>query len=143
MGSTDDLVSRSILRSGFRRIRASSRTLICRMFIPLTLAVAAAPLDAQTLSADRNSLGSTLSADTIRDLPLSDNLFHLLETTQPTLITDRFLAGGLYAGQGARVGGFLTSWSQSLFRIGEIDVSDPSGNGFPLLLPGLAFWNAV
>jgi hypothetical protein len=52
------------------------------------------------------------------------------------------LGGGLYAGQPARVGGFLSSWSQALFRIDDVSVTDPT-SGAPLLFPSLVFWRAV
>ena len=68
-------------------------------------------------SSEKTSLGATFSANLLRDLPGSENLFVLLETTQPTLISDRFFGGGLYIGEPGRVGGFLGSWSQTLFRI--------------------------
>jgi hypothetical protein len=97
----------------------------------------------QTISPTPASLGSTLTAELIADLPTADNLFLLLETTQPTLITDRFYGGGLYAGQGARIGGFLTSPTQTLFRIGDVAVTDPDGSGTPLLFPSLSFWSRV
>jgi hypothetical protein len=76
-------------------------------------------------------------------LPTSDNLFQLLEATQPTLITDRFFSGGLYTGQSARIGGFLGSWSQSTFRLGDLDITDPTGSGAPLIVPDVFLWNAV
>lgn len=123
--------------SGSSRISAAAKK---AAFVVLLLA---SPALAQTNSVEPTALGSTLSADLIRDLPTSDNLFLLVETTQPTLITDRFLGGGLYAGQPARVGGFLSSWTQTLFRIDDVSVTDPSGSGAPLLFPSLAFWRAV
>jgi hypothetical protein len=87
--------------------------------------------------------GDVLGADLIRALPTGDNLFQLLEATQPTLITDRFFSGGLYPGQSARIGGFLGSWSQSTYRLGDLDITDPTGSGAPLIVPDLFLWNAV
>ena len=63
----------------------------------------------------------------MRDLPLGDNVYSILENTQSEVISDRFNSGGLNVGGDSRVGGFLGSWSQTLFRVGDIDVSDPSG----------------
>ena len=86
---------------------------------------------------------ATLEADLIRDLPTSDNLFQLLDATQPTLIADRFFGGGLYAAQSGRIGGFLGSWSQTLVRVGDVDLTDPIGSGAPLVVPDLMLWRAV
>jgi hypothetical protein len=86
---------------------------------------------------------TTLTAETLADLPLGDNVYAALETTQPELIADRFNSGGLNAGEGSRVGGFLTSPSQTLFRVGDVDISDPSGSGAALLFPDQLFWDRV
>ena len=93
--------------------------------------------------AERPIEGDVLDSDLIRDLPTADNLFQLLEATQPTLITDRFFSGGLYTGQSARIGGFLGSWSQSTYRLGDLDITDPTGTGAPLIVPDAFLWNAV
>jgi hypothetical protein len=88
-------------------------------------------------------IGSVISADVVRDLPLGDSVYSLFENTQPEIISDRFNSGGLNVGGDARVGGFLGSWSQTLFRVGDVDVSDPSGSGVSLLFPDSALWNHV
>jgi hypothetical protein len=89
------------------------------------------------------TLGFSYDESLIRDLPTSDSLYSVLETIQPSLITDRFTGGGLFTGQPARVGGFLSSWSQTQFRIGDVDVTDPTGSGTPLLFPDLGPWQRV
>jgi hypothetical protein len=88
-------------------------------------------------------VGTVFTPDLLRDLPTSENLFTLLETVQPSLISDRFSGGGLHAGQAPRVGGFLSSWTQTVYRVGDVDVTDPSGSGSPLFFPELLFWNRV
>ena len=108
------------------------------------LLVTAAVASAQTASTlDPRPLGSTLTAETLADLPLGGNVYSALETTQSELIADRFNASGLNVGEAARIGGFLGSWSQTLFRIGEIDITDPAGSGAPLLFPELLLWRRV
>ena len=94
-------------------------------------------------AADIRPVGSVFPADVIRDLPLADSVYSILENTQPEVISDRFNSGGLNIGGDARVGGFLGSWSQTRFRVGDIDVSDPMGSGAPLLFPDLAFWQTI
>lgn len=88
-------------------------------------------------------VGSTIPANVMRDLPLGDNVYALLETTQSEVIADRFNSGGLNIGGDTRLGGFLGSWSQTRFRIGDIDVSDPMGGGAALLFPETSFWGNV
>lgn len=89
------------------------------------------------------AVSTTIDADVLRDLPTSDDIFSILETTQPSLISDRFSGAGLYPGQAARIGGFQSSWSQTLYRIGDINLSDPTGSGAPLLLPDLGLWQHI
>jgi hypothetical protein len=88
-------------------------------------------------------LGSALNADLLRDLPTANNPFSVLETIQPETIGNLFSAGGLNAATAPKVGGFLNSWTQTQFRIGDITVTDPSGGGTPLLLPTLPFWERL
>ena len=109
-----------------------------------------ASAQAQTsLSSDRPAvgegppLGSTLTFDLLRDLPTSDNLFSILETTQAEVISDRFSGGGLNFGTSARVGAFGSSWTQTIYRIGDVDVTDGGAAGAPLFFPEVAWWERV
>jgi hypothetical protein len=88
-------------------------------------------------------LGSALNADLLRDLPASHNPFAVLETIQPETIGNLFSAGGLNAATAPQVGGFLNSWTQTQFRIGDVTVTDPRAGGTPLLLPVLPFWERI
>jgi hypothetical protein len=108
------------------------------------LAVAVAgPAAAQPAPPQRSEVGVARQADSLRDLPLGDNVYTLLETTQPEAIADRFNGAGLNVGEPARVGGFLASWSQTQYRLGEIDITDPISGGTSLLFPDLLFWRQV
>jgi hypothetical protein len=112
----------------------------------LTLPVAlAAPAWGQNLSSGEapGPVLSTLPADVIRDLPLGDSIYSALETIHPEVISDRFNNGGLNVAGGARLGGFLGSWTQTLFRVGDVDVSDPGGDGSALLFPEAFLWERV
>ena len=67
---------------------------------------------------------------------------HCLETIQP----ERSAIASRRAAQRAtapRFGGFLNSWTQTGFRIGDITVTDPRTGGTPLLLPILPFWDQI
>ena len=70
--------------------------------------------------AEQNTTYKTnLSLQMLRDLPASNNLFSLLETVDPNVITDRFYGGGLNMGRASRVGAFLNSWTQTQYRVGR------------------------
>lgn len=88
------------------------------------------------------AIGVRLTDDTLADLPIGGNIFSVLETAQPEVISDRFNNGGLNAGEPARLGGFLGSWTQTLYRIGDVDITAPEG-GAPLLFPESPFWQRV
>ncbi|HUR35531.1 MAG TPA: hypothetical protein VM032_17130 [Vicinamibacterales bacterium] len=92
---------------------------------------------------DSRPLGAVFPADVIRDLPLADSVYSLIETTQSEVIADRFNSGGLNVGGGSRAGGFLGSWSQTVYRIGDVDVSDPAGSGASLFVPDASLWQQV
>src|SRR5712671_2917053 len=109
----------------------------------LTAAAAGQPPQTNAPSTGPHAVGSTLTMQTIAELPLGDNVYSALETMESEVIADRFNSGGLNTGEGARVGGFLGSWSQTLFRIGDVDISDPAGSGAPLLFPEILFWQQV
>src|SRR4051812_18685878 len=113
------------------------RHLSCAGVAALLLLHLPAAASAQTRSSDDDgpSIGSAIAEDVLRDLPIGDNVYALLETTQAEVISDRFNSGGLNAGEPSRAGAFLASWSQTLFRIGDLDVSDPAGSGAALLFP--------
>jgi len=86
-------------------------------------------------------LTSTLDATALRDLPSAGNLFSLLETTQAAVISDRF-SGGVNAAESARLGAFLTSWTQTAFRIDDVDISSATRGG-PVFVPPVAPWQRV
>ena len=93
--------------------------------------------------AHEKSFRTTYDREILSALPLGENVYALLETTQTELISDRFSSAGLSAGEGARIGGILGSWSQTRFRIGDIDVTDPNGSGTALIFPELLLWQQV
>jgi hypothetical protein len=116
------------------------------------LAAAAAPL-AGALPAraqsqiprptERAALGAAIEAPLMADLPVSDTLAGLLETLEPSVITDRFSGAGLYQGQGVRLGSFAGSWTQTIYRIGDVDVTDPNGSGTPLVPFDVLAWQRL
>jgi hypothetical protein len=96
----------------------------------------------QTTEIEPPAIGSAFDADILQDLPLGGNIYTLLETTQADVISDRFNSGGLNVGGSSRLDGFLSSWSQTMFRIGDLNISDPHGSG-ALLFPEALPWQRV
>lgn len=92
---------------------------------------------------DREPLLSVYDASFLAELPNSDNLFNVVDALQPTIISDRIAAGGLAIGQATRLGGFLTSTTQTTYRVDGVPFTDPSGNGAPLFTPTLLPWSSM
>jgi hypothetical protein len=94
-------------------------------------------------SQERPPLGASVTVDALGSLPSSANLFSLLDTVVPDVIADRIDTGGLSAGAAARVGAHGSTWTQTIFRVGDADITSPSGTGVPLLIPGVKQWERV
>ena len=88
-------------------------------------------------------LGSTLTAEVLRDLPTGHSVFAVPETIQLETVSDLFSAGGLNAAGAPHVGGLLNSWTQTQYRVGDVTITDPRAGGTPLLLPFLPLWSRV
>ncbi len=109
----------------------------------LALTLPASAAAQSPTNTDAPQVGSIFPADVIRDLPVGDSVYAILETTQSELISDRFNSAGMNIGGDTRIGGFLGSWSQTLFRVGDVDISDPAGSGSALLYPDSSLWQGV
>ncbi len=115
-------------------------SLVCAL-APGQTARAQSPITAPVRT-DSAAIGSTFSPTLLRDLPSSNNLFQLLETAEGEVISDRFYGGGLNTGRPARDGAFLTSWQQTQFFVGDVNVTVPNG-GAPYFFPVLTPWDHV
>src|SRR6185436_8698643 len=82
---------------------------------------------------ERPALGASMTVEALGTLPSSANLFSLLDTVVPDVI----------AGSASRVGAHGSTWTQTLFRVGDADVTNPRGTGAPLLIPGVKEWEQV
>jgi TonB-dependent receptor-like protein len=105
--------------------------------------VTAAAAQAPAGNHERPPLGSSITVDALGELPSSATIFALLDTAIPDVVADRLDTGGLSAGDPARVGAHGSTWTQTLFRVGDVDITDPNGNGTPLLSPGVVEWERV
>src|SRR5215510_15279834 len=116
-----------------------------RFYLALTFTLISSWAQAQTREQIQvPPLGSTLTVDALADLPSSGgNLFTLLDTVVPELISDRVDSGGLNVGGAARVGAHGSSWRQTVYRIDGVDITDGDGSGAPMVLPGVLMWDRV
>jgi hypothetical protein len=71
--------------------------------------------------------------DRLRDLPSNGSLWSLIETAETETISDRIEGGGLGLGTPAHVSARGSSLTQTSYRLGDAEVSDPRGSGAPLL----------
>ena len=101
------------------------------------------PPPAPQPSEERPPLGGSITVDALGFLPSAATLYSLLDTSIPDVIADRIDTGGLSAGEPARVGAHGSSWTQTLFRLGSVNITDPNGNGTPMLVPGVDAWQRV
>jgi hypothetical protein len=92
---------------------------------------------------ERPPLGAAVTAGPLGALPAAGNLYSLLDTLVPDVIADRIDAGGTGAGSPARVGAHGSTWTQTIFRVGDADITSLSGTGTPLLMPGVDVWELV
>ncbi len=121
-----------------------ARLLAALEIILITLAGAAAVRAQGAQAPDEHApTGSSFNLMMLRDLPSSNNLFSLLEGVEPNVITDRFYGGGLNTGRTARIGAFLNSWTQTQYRVGDVNITAPDGSGSPFMFPALTLWERV
>jgi hypothetical protein len=92
---------------------------------------------------ERPALGSTITVTPLANLPANENALSLLDSAQADLISDRLDTGGLSTADPARMGAHGSTWTQTRFRLGPVDFTDPDGGGSPLLLPGMLAWDRI
>jgi hypothetical protein len=121
---------------------------MARFYLALVVAAsvpagAAAQNSPPTASGDRPPLGSSLTVDALGALPEGPSLFTLLDTTGPDVISNRLENGVIGVGETVLAGAHGSTWTQTLYRLGDADITDPSGSGTPLLVPGVTEWERV
>src|SRR5580765_4132716 len=91
---------------------------------------------------ERPPLGAWITADAIGRLPASASIFPLLSAVAE-VIPDRIDTGGLSAGSPAREGAHGETWTQTVYHAGDADITNLSGTGTPLLMPGVDVWERI
>lgn len=94
--------------------------------------------------ADRHETahGTAFGDAELRMLPQSGRVWGLLERSDGLTISDRMDNGGI-SGDPARVARSGASWTETTFRLGQVDITDPLHLGMPLLYPDLQAFEAV
>ncbi len=95
-------------------------------------AAAVAPLPPLIATRSGRSLGPDFDMDLLQGLPMSNGVWSVFETIEPTAILDRMDSGGLYVGEAGLTGIRGSSWTQASWRLGDLDITDPDRTGTPL-----------
>lgn len=77
------------------------------------------------------------------DLPAGRSVPGLIETGIPAVTSDRFDASGAGVGVAARIGAYGESWTETTYRIGDLDATNPLRPGTPIVLPDATAFEAV
>ena len=80
--------------------------------------------------------GTRLDSTALGMLPQSGSIWGLIERADPLVVTERIEGGGAFP-EMQRIGASGASWTQTSYRLGEADITDPDSTGFPLLYPNL------
>lgn len=98
--------------------------------------------DVRVARTDRTAYGTPFDAAAIERLPESGGVYGLIERTDPLVVTEVIEGGGAYL-EPQRLGASGASWTQTSFRLGDADVTDPDHTGFAMLYPNLDALQAV
>jgi hypothetical protein len=98
--------------------------------------------DVRVIATDRAGYGTRFESAALERLPRAGGLFGLIERADPLVVTDLMEGGGAYL-EMQRLGASGASWTQTSFRLGDADITDPDPTGFPLLYPNLDALEAV
>ncbi len=81
--------------------------------------------------------GTEFGEFAIKKLPNARNVWSLLESQEPSVVTNRLDVGGLETGVPALFGALGASWTENRYILNGFDVTDPYIPGQPLLDPGM------
>jgi hypothetical protein len=125
------------------RLIAPGLTGVCVLLASAAYAQTTTPTPTPTPPVERLPIRASVTSDTLSGLPSAATVFSLLDTAFAEIIADRVDAGSLTAAQASRLGAHGSSWTQTMFRIGQVDISDPRGGGTPLVIPGVIGWQGM
>ena len=90
----------------------------------------------------RTEYGTRFDELAIDLLPRSGSVYGLIERSDPLVVSELIEGGGAYIGP-QRLGASGASWTQTSFRLGDADVTDPDRTGYAMLYPNLDTLQAV
>jgi len=90
----------------------------------------------------RTEYGTRFDEVALDLLPRSGSVYGLIERSDPLVVTDLMEAGGTYLFP-QRLGASGASWTQTSYRLGDADVTDPDRTGFAMFYPNLDTLQAV
>src|SRR5436190_22143170 len=74
--------------------------------------------------------GPSIPAWVMDALPSGGSVFQLIETIPPDdVVSQRIEGGGMYTGTAPRIGAHGSSSTQTIFRVGDINITAPEGSG--------------
>ena len=90
----------------------------------------------------RTAYGTRFDRAALDLLPESGSVYGLIERSDPLVVTERIEGGGTYIDP-QRLGASGASWTQTSFRLGDADVTDPDRTGYAMFYPNLDTLQAV
>ena len=103
---------------------------------------AGADHDMRVTGTHRTGYGTRFDRTALELLPESGSVYGLIERSDPLVVTDLIEGGGTFL-EPQRLGASGASWTQTSFRFGEADVTDPDRTGFAMIYPNLDTLQAV
>ncbi|MGE5347424.1 MAG: hypothetical protein ACM3JH_15825 [Acidithiobacillales bacterium] len=85
--------------------------------------------------AEQTADETEITSSSMEELPSARNLWVLLESQVPSVVTDRVDVGGLRGDVPAHFGGLGSSWTQNTYVLQGFDLSDPYMGDRPLFFP--------
>jgi hypothetical protein len=98
--------------------------------------------DLRIVDAGRSGYGTRFDGEALQQLPGSGGVFGLIERSDPLVVTERIEGGGAYP-EMQRLAASGASWTQTSYRLGDADVTDPAVTGLPMFYPNLDTLEAV
>ena len=90
----------------------------------------------------RTEYGTRFDEAALELLPRSGSVYGLIERSDPLVVTEFIEGGGTFLDP-QRLGASGASWTQTSFKLGDADVTDPDRTGFAMLYPNLDTLQAV
>jgi hypothetical protein len=98
--------------------------------------------DVRLAARERSAYGTRFNSTMIEMLPQSGGIYGLIERSDPLVVTERMEGGGAYP-EPQRLGASGASWTQTTFKIGDVDITDPDRTGYAMLYPNLDALQAI